>query len=245
MGKNWNGRVPQSEVTFPDTDHWMVPSKGLCQSGLQEWLGCLHEKSVLNYFCVCQTGSRFLMLSSHFFLSLLLHLMSRKKTFIKSFRLCDPAIPKELNYWLDLPFLECRVREPHFSSLNDIFWVWFYDSFYIFQLMSFFSYLLNLILLLLYVFVFWLRGMCDPSSSTRDWICTLCIGRQCFNHWTTREVPNPCCWPLIWLEFDHWLNLSMNSGFARIILNVSLILYSVSSAIILSLPMSFLYENLP
>ena len=165
----------------------------LCRSGLQEWLGCLHEKNVLNYFCVCQTGSCFLMLSSHFFLSLVLHLMSRKETFIKSFRLCDPATPKELNYWLDLPFLECRVREPHFSSLNDIFWVWFYDSFYIFQPMSFFRYLLNLILLLLYVFVFWLRGMWDPSSPTRDRICTLCIGRQCFNHWTTREVPNPCC----------------------------------------------------
>ena len=224
----------------------MVPSKGLfvgqvCKSGWDAYMRKMSSTTFVSVKLV-HAFSCFLLI---FFLSLLLHLMSRKETFIKSFRLCDPATPKELNYWLDLPFLECRVREPHFSSLNDIFWVWFYDSFYIFQLMSFFSYLLNLMLLLLYVFVFWLRGMCDPSSSTRDRICTLCIGRQCFNHWTTREVPNPCCWPLIWLEFDHWLNLSTNSGFARIILNVSLILYSVSSAIILSLTMSFLYENLP
>ena len=31
--------------------------------------------------------------------------------------------------------------------------------------------------------------MWDLSSLTRDGTCTLCIGRQSLNHWTTREVP--------------------------------------------------------
>ena len=35
---------------------------------------------------------------------------------------------------------------------------------------------------------FWLRGMWDPSSPTRDWTCTPCIGRWSLNHGTTREV---------------------------------------------------------
>ena len=36
---------------------------------------------------------------------------------------------------------------------------------------------------------FWLRGMFDLSSFTRDRSCTPCIGRQSLNHWTAREVP--------------------------------------------------------
>ena len=47
-----------------------------------------------------------------------------------------------------------------------------------------------IILLLFYVLVFWPWGMWDLSSPTRNLICTPCIGRQSFNHWTTREVPN-------------------------------------------------------
>ena len=42
------------------------------------------------------------------------------------------------------------------------------------------------------VFMFWLFwpwSMWDPSSPTRDWNCTPCIGRQNLNHWTAREVP--------------------------------------------------------
>ena len=30
--------------------------------------------------------------------------------------------------------------------------------------------------------------MWDLSSLTRDWTCTLYIGRQILNHWTSREV---------------------------------------------------------
>ena len=42
------------------------------------------------------------------------------------------------------------------------------------------------ILLLFYILVFWLQGMC---SSTRDQIFTPCIGMQSLNHWIAREVP--------------------------------------------------------
>ena len=55
----------------------------------------------------------------------------------------------------------------------------------------FLNYLLNL---LQYCFSFIYLFFCpwvmwDLSSQTRDWIFTLCIGRQSLNHWTTREVP--------------------------------------------------------
>ena len=45
------------------------------------------------------------------------------------------------------------------------------------------------ILFLFYVLVFWLQGMCDLGSLTKDRTCTLCIGRWSLNHWTAREVP--------------------------------------------------------
>ena len=45
------------------------------------------------------------------------------------------------------------------------------------------------ILSLFYVLVFWLRGIWDLSSTTRDQTPTPCIGRQNPNHWTTKEVP--------------------------------------------------------
>ena len=44
------------------------------------------------------------------------------------------------------------------------------------------------ILLLFYVLIFWLWGMWDPSSPTRDQTCTSWIGRWSLKHWTTREV---------------------------------------------------------
>ena len=45
------------------------------------------------------------------------------------------------------------------------------------------------ILLLFYILSFWLWGMWDLSSLTRDRTCILCIGRWSLNHWTAREVP--------------------------------------------------------
>ena len=39
-----------------------------------------------------------------------------------------------------------------------------------------------------YVLAFWLWGMWDLSSPTRDWTQTPCTGRWSLNHWTAREV---------------------------------------------------------
>ena len=44
-------------------------------------------------------------------------------------------------------------------------------------------------ILFLFHLVFWQRGIWDPSSLTRDWTHTTCIGRWSLNHGTTREVP--------------------------------------------------------
>ena len=45
------------------------------------------------------------------------------------------------------------------------------------------------ILLLFYALVFWLRGMWDLRSLTRDRTRTPCIGRRSPNHWTAMDVP--------------------------------------------------------
>ena len=45
------------------------------------------------------------------------------------------------------------------------------------------------ILLLFHVLVFWLPGLWDLHSPTRDWTCTPCSGRRSLHHWTAREVP--------------------------------------------------------
>ena len=48
------------------------------------------------------------------------------------------------------------------------------------------------ILLLFHVLVFWLWGMWDLSSPTRDWTCAPYIPRRSLNHWMSREVPSQC-----------------------------------------------------
>ena len=45
------------------------------------------------------------------------------------------------------------------------------------------------ILLLFHVLVFWLQGMWDLSSPTRDRNHTPCIARWSLNHWTAGDVP--------------------------------------------------------
>ena len=42
--------------------------------------------------------------------------------------------------------------------------------------------------LLFYVLMFWLRGMWDHSSPTRNWAWVPCIGRWNLNHWRAKEV---------------------------------------------------------
>ena len=68
-----------------------------------------------------------------------------------------------------------------FFSLKDLFDV---DHFFFKVFTEFVT-----ILLLFPVLVFWLRGMWDLSSRTRDQTHTPCIGRRRLNHWTGREVP--------------------------------------------------------
>lgn len=115
--------------------HWTIPPKCLfVGQGFKSGWDAYMSKGVLKYFRLCHTASSFLIFSSHFFFFFLFHhLMSRQEAFIRSFRLHDPPTPKGLPYWLELPSLERRVREAHFRSVSDIFWAWFYDSFYIFQ----------------------------------------------------------------------------------------------------------------
>ena len=43
-------------------------------------------------------------------------------------------------------------------------------------------------LLLISVLVFWLQGMWDLSSLTRDQTCASCLARLSLNCWTSREV---------------------------------------------------------
>ena len=103
-------------------------------------------------------------------------------------RFCCPLTPAQSA--LD-PSLHCSQCSPgHFS-------------FFLFFLMwSLFKLFIEFVtkLLLFYVFgvffgdcfiVFWLRGMWDLSSLTRDRTCTPCTGRRSLNHWIIREVPSP------------------------------------------------------
>ena len=78
---------------------------------------------------------------------------------------------------LDLGFRDSYVSSFFFLK---IFWMW-----------TIFKVLIEFvtILLLFYVLVFWLQGMWDLSSLTRDRTRTSCIGRGSLNRWTTREVP--------------------------------------------------------
>lgn len=55
---------------------------------------------------------------------------------------------------------------------------------------------------LIHVLVFWLRGIWNRSSPTKDWTCIPCIGRQTPHHWTAREVQS----------ISSWLKISTNSA---------------------------------
>ena len=74
------------------------------------------------------------------------------------------------------------------------------------------------ILFLFYVLVFWLQGMWDLSSLTRDWTHIPCIRWWSPNHWPAREVPShfgfnfafpkwrlgPFHMPVAWLDTSFW-----------------------------------------
>ena len=47
--------------------------------------------------------------------------------------------------------------------------------------------------------------MWDLGSLTRDQTCVPCIGRQIFNHWTTREVPL-----LVFIDTFYWMDRGLS-----------------------------------
>ena len=71
-----------------------------------------------------------------------------------------------------------------------LFWYVIFLEDFIFLRWTIFKVFIEIVtvLFLLYVLVFWPRGMQVLNSLIRNWICTPCIGSQSFNHWTTREV---------------------------------------------------------
>ena len=93
------------------------------------------------------------------------------------------------------------------------------------------------ILLLLYVLFFWLQGMWDLGSLSRDRTCTPCVGRQCLNHWTTREIP--------WLVLeekeddkwsDHWKTREnkrhyLGDRVRSVVLSFSFSLFSLAASV--------------
>lgn len=58
--------------------------------------------------------------------------MDMKEIFINSFRMCNLDTPNVLNYWFNLPTLECVASRDYLRSVSDILG-WFYDYFYILQ----------------------------------------------------------------------------------------------------------------
>ena len=61
------------------------------------------------------------------------------------------------------------------------------------------------ILLLFYFLDFWLQGMWDLSSPTRDRTWNPCIGRWSLNHWATRKVPGITILIALQVIFTHSL----------------------------------------
>ena len=99
--------------------------------------------------------------------------------------------PHYLSFHNDSDFIKCRIIYPKTIFLK-----------FIFLISTVFKVFIEFvtILFLFYVLVFWLQGMCDLGSLTKDQTCTLCIGRRSLNHWTTREVSSILflIWFVIW-----------------------------------------------
>ena len=61
-----------------------------------------------------------------------------------------------------------------------------------------FKVFIEFVMTLFYILGFWSWVIWDLSFPTGGWICTPCTGRQSFNHWTAREVPEtPFMYPLL------------------------------------------------
>ena len=86
-----------------------------------------------------------------------------------------------------------RIVDSCVSPLSSIWLCFLYlfkDFFFFLVWFTFKDFIEFVTTLLLFLFlVFWPWGMLDLSSLTRDRTCTPCTGRQCPNHWISRELP--------------------------------------------------------
>ena len=85
------------------------------------------------------------------------------------------------------------------------------------------------ILLLFYVLVFWLRGMWDLSSLTRDSTHTPWIGMRSLNPWTTREALSSFLMFII--ENVIFLIQNLFRTFLKVILKVYFVVRNTTSRI--------------
>ena len=87
-------------------------------------------------------------------------------------------------------------RGPHGEELRLPAPSWVFFFFKIFLMWTTFKVFIEFVtvLILFYLLVFWLRGMWDLGSLTRDRTRTPCIGRRSLNHWTTKKVPPAESW---------------------------------------------------
>ena len=97
-----------------------------------------------------------------------------------------------ISFWGDLSILELKSRDGYTNRecVQDHWVVFFFKIFFLmWTIFKVFIEFVTIKKFLFYVLVFWLQGMQDLSSWTRDQTLILCNGRQSLNHWTTREVP--------------------------------------------------------
>ena len=87
-------------------------------------------------------------------------------------------------------------------------------------------------------FVFWLQGMWDLGSLTRDWTYTPCVGRRCLNHWTAREIPwlvveekEDGRWSAYWKTQENERHYSGDGVRSPVTLSFSISLFSVAASV--------------
>ena len=87
-------------------------------------------------------------------------------------------------------------------------------------------------------FVFWLQGVWDLGSLTRDRTYTPCVGRRCLNHWTAREIPwlvveekEDGRWSAYWKTQENERHYSGDGVRSPVTLSFSISLFSVAASV--------------
>ena len=101
----------------------------------------------------------------------------------EAFVLCSQSVVWPLIHYIKLWVLAWQKKY--------YFFIIFFLKIFLFLMWTIFEVFIQLVtvLFLFPVLLFWLRGLWNLSSPTRDGICTPCLGRRSPKHWTTREVP--------------------------------------------------------